>query len=127
MADFDFSVLGTREHPTLGLDTFGDAPLDGAPVGSGATLANPEKITVPDPQPGTYTLVADNYAGGTAQYDWSGTVSFRNPNPPSPTGTKEAWLLSCSDKRGNVLATREVIVDRGEAVDVGNACKRNKE
>jgi len=30
MADFDFSVLGTREHPTLGLDTFGDAPLDGA-------------------------------------------------------------------------------------------------
>jgi len=30
MPDFDFSVLGTREHPTLGLDTFGDAPLDGA-------------------------------------------------------------------------------------------------
>ncbi|GAA5106217.1 LLM class flavin-dependent oxidoreductase [Alloalcanivorax gelatiniphagus] len=31
MTDFDFSVLGTREQPTLGLDTFGDAPLDGAP------------------------------------------------------------------------------------------------
>ncbi|WP_210439235.1 LLM class flavin-dependent oxidoreductase [Nocardioides xinjiangensis] len=28
---FDYAVLGTREHPTLGLDTFGDAPLDGAP------------------------------------------------------------------------------------------------
>jgi len=100
---------------------------DGEPVGSGATLANPEVITIPDPQPGTYTLEADNYAGGSAQYDWSGTVTFRNPNPPSPTGTKEAWLLSCSDKRGNVLATREVIVDRGERVDVGNACKRDKE
>ena len=65
--------------------------------------------------------------GGTAEYDWSGTVGFRNPDFYSPTGTKEAWLLSCADKRGNVLATREVIVDRGEAVDVGNACKRNKE
>ena len=54
-------------------------------------------------------------------------MGFRNPDPYSPTGTKEAWLLSCADKRGNVLATREVIVDRGEAVDVGNACKRNKD
>ncbi|WP_416954772.1 LLM class flavin-dependent oxidoreductase [Nocardioides sp. T5] len=38
MADFDFSVLGTREHPTLGLDTFGDAPLDGAPGNHPQTL-----------------------------------------------------------------------------------------
>ncbi|HEX5916650.1 MAG TPA: M14 family metallopeptidase [Nocardioides sp.] len=98
---------------------------DGEPVGSGATLANPEVITILDPQPGTYTLEANNYLGGTAEYDWSGTVTFRNPD--RPTGTKEAWLLTCSDKRGDLLATREVIVDRGEAVDVGNACKRNKE
>ena len=28
---FDHTVLGTREHPSLGLDTFGDVPLDGAP------------------------------------------------------------------------------------------------
>jgi len=99
---------------------------DGEAVGSGATLANPEVIRIPDPQPGTYTLEANNYAGGSAQYDWSGSVSFEGPTPPSPTGTKEAWLLSCADKRGNVLATREVIVDRGEKVDVGNACKRVK-
>ncbi|TGN63394.1 LLM class flavin-dependent oxidoreductase [Nocardioides eburneiflavus] len=38
MPDFDFSVLGTREHPTLGLDTFGDAPLDGAPGNHPQTL-----------------------------------------------------------------------------------------
>ena len=38
MPDFDFSVLGTREHPTLGLDTFGDAPLDGAPANHAETL-----------------------------------------------------------------------------------------
>lgn len=28
---FDHTVLGTREHPSIGLDTFGDVPLDGAP------------------------------------------------------------------------------------------------
>lgn len=38
MTDFDYSVLGTREHPTLGLDTFGDAPLDGAPANHPQTL-----------------------------------------------------------------------------------------
>jgi probable LLM family oxidoreductase len=38
MPDFDHSVLGTREHPTLGLDTFGDAPLDGAPGNHPQTL-----------------------------------------------------------------------------------------
>jgi hypothetical protein len=100
---------------------------DGVPVGSGATLANPEVIRIPDPKPGTYTLEANNYAGGSAEHDWTGTVSFESPVPPSPTGTKEAWLLTCADKQGNVVATREVVVDRGETIDVGNACKLVKE
>ncbi|GAB3016722.1 oxidoreductase [Nocardioides flavus (ex Wang et al. 2016)] len=38
MPDFDHSVLGTRERPTLGLDTFGDASLDGAPGNHPQTL-----------------------------------------------------------------------------------------
>ena len=33
-----YDVLGTREHPSLGLDTFGDAALDGAPGNHAATL-----------------------------------------------------------------------------------------
>ena len=39
MTDFDHTVLGTREHPSLGLDTFGDAPLDGAPGNHAADTA----------------------------------------------------------------------------------------
>lgn len=38
MPDFDHSVLGTREQISLGLDTFGDAPLDGAPGNHAETL-----------------------------------------------------------------------------------------
>lgn len=124
--DVSISWPATADPEAQDWDFFLYGP-DGTPVGSGATLANPEKITIPDPKPGTYTLEANNYLGGTAEYDWSGTVGFRNPDPYSPTGTKEAWLLSCADKRGNVLATRQVVVDRGDTVDVGNACKRNKE
>ena len=99
---------------------------DGEPVGSGATLDNPEVIRIPDPQAGTYTLEANNYAGGTAEFDWTGTVTFESPDPPIVTGVKEAYLLSCTDKRGNLIATQEVIVDRGEMVRVGYACRRDK-
>jgi probable LLM family oxidoreductase len=33
-----YDVLGTHEHPSLGLDTFGDAPPDGAPANHPHTL-----------------------------------------------------------------------------------------
>ena len=104
--DWDFYVFG---------------PDDQA-VGSGATLANPEVVKIPDPVAGTYTVQAINYAGGDAEHDWTGEVSFQNPDPPSYTGIKEEWTLTCADKRGNVVASRQVVVDRGERVDVGAAC-----
>ncbi|MDZ5660682.1 M14 family zinc carboxypeptidase [Nocardioides sp. S-58] len=105
--DWDFTLLGP----------------DGTPVGSGATLANPEVIRIPDPQPGTYTLVADNYAGGSAANDWSGQVTFESPTPPIETGVKESWIVSCADRRGRVFGTREVVVDRGELAGVGDICR----
>jgi hypothetical protein len=108
--DWDFTLLGP----------------DGTPVGSAATLDNPEVIRVPDPQPGTYTLVADNYAGGDAAHDWSGEVTFESPDPPIDTGVKEAWLVSCTDRKGRVLGTREVVVDRGEVAGVGDVCRRGR-
>ncbi|WP_210649203.1 M14 family zinc carboxypeptidase [Nocardioides sp. SYSU D00065] len=106
--DWDFTVIGP----------------DGTPVGSGATLNNPEVIRIPDPQPGTYTVVADNYAGGSAEHDWTGEVTFESPDPPIETGVKESWLVSCTDRRGLVLGTRSVVVDRGEVVGVGDVCRR---
>ena len=108
--DWDFTLIGP----------------DGTPVGSGATLSNPEVIRVPDPQPGTYTLVADNYAGGDAAHDWTGEVTFESPDPPIDTGVKEAWVVSCTDRRDRVLGTREVVVDRGEVVGVGDVCRRGR-
>jgi hypothetical protein len=98
---------------------------DGETVGSGATLDNPEVIKIPDPVEGTYTIEANNYAGGDAAHDWSGEVTFQSPTPPQYSGIKEAWQLTC-ERRGNILSSREVIVDRGDSVSVGKACKQRK-
>ncbi|WP_432476642.1 M14 family zinc carboxypeptidase [Nocardioides sp. GXQ0305] len=108
--DWDFYVLGP----------------DGEAVGSGATLANPEVIKIPDPVAGTYTLVAENYAGGDADHDWTGEVTFQSPEPPQYSGIKEAWQLTCTNRRGKILGSREVVIDRGETVNVGNACQERK-
>ncbi len=105
-ADWDFYVLGP----------------DGEPVGSGATLANPEEVVIPDPVAGTYTVVAENYEGGSADDDWSGEVTFQSPTPPQDNGIDEAWQVTCL-KRGRILASQEVVVDRGEVARLGAVCR----
>ena len=66
--------------------------------------------------------------GGGATDDWtSGGVTFANPLPEVRTGTKEAWTLTCSRPNGTVRATRAVVVDRGQTLDLGSACRRVKE
>ena len=87
---------------------------------------NPEVADIPDPVPGTYTVVAENYAGGDDAHDWSGRVTFRNPDPPQYSGIQEAWQLTCTNKRGTIFGSREVVVDRGESVRVGRACRPHK-
>lgn len=54
--------------------------------------------------------------------DWSGEVRFRSPTPTT-IGTKEAWTFTCRPPTGGAV-TRQVTVDRGQSVDLGNACKR---
>lgn len=91
-------------------------------VGSAATGDRPEVLTLRDPVPGTYTLVAFNYSGGGVDgRDWAGTIEFRNPTP-RVVNEPEPWILTCTDRRGKVTSVKEVFVERGETVDVGNAC-----
>ena len=86
-----------------------------------------EDATLVDPPPGQYTAHVQNYdqVDGQPVDDWSGgVVSFRNPTPRT-VGPKEAWILSCEDPEGRLRATRRVIVDRGETVNVGRVCSRS--
>jgi len=98
---------------------------DGVLVGSAETLADPEVALLIEPVPGTYTVELINYDGGETS-DWSGEVRFGGPAPANYTGLKEAWTLTCSTANGTVVSQRNVVVDRGQTLDVGNACKKVK-
>lgn len=84
-----------------------------------------EDAVLVDPPPGDYVAHVVFYApaeGATAPDDWSnGQVLFRSPTPTF-YGPKEAWQLSCEDEEGRVRGTRNVIVDRGDRVNVGKVC-----
>ncbi|WP_411941953.1 M14 family metallopeptidase [Oryzobacter faecalis] len=99
---------------------------DGELVGSAASLADPEVAVLIEPVPGEYTVELNNYEGGETS-DWTGEVRFGGPNPKVETGVKEAWTLTCSTTGGDVVSQRMVVVDRGQRVDVGNACKKAKD
>jgi hypothetical protein len=97
----------------------------GRQVGSAASLDDPEVAVLIDPVPGTYTVELNNFDGGDTS-DWTGEVRFASPTPATYTGIKEAWTLICSTSRGSVVSARQVVVDRGQRVDVGNACGKSK-
>ncbi len=94
-------------------------------VASAATLDDPEQAVLIDPVPGTYTVRLTNYDGG-ATSDWTGHVEYASPTPATYSGLKEAWNLTCSNRNGKVLSTREVIVDRGKTARVGDPCARRR-
>jgi murein tripeptide amidase MpaA len=94
-------------------------------VASAETLADPEVALLIEPIPGEYTVELINYEGGETS-DWTGEVRFGGPDPAGYTGLKEAWTLTCSTTGGDVISQRSVVVDRGQTVDVGNACRKVK-
>jgi hypothetical protein len=111
--DWDIYVIGPNGQIVAQSASFGDTTED-------ASLF--------DPPPGEYRLHVVNYDQVMrTPDDWlDGNVTFRSPTPRVETGTKEAWTLTCVDSRGRVQATSQVIVDRGERAQVGNACTGGK-
>jgi hypothetical protein len=83
-----------------------------------------EDATLVDPPAGTYTALVVNYDQVSRQFDdWTGEVRFTAPTPTT-IGPKEAWTFEC--RTSGTVATREVVVDRGQTLDLGNACKPAK-
>jgi hypothetical protein len=111
--DWDVYVIGPNGQIVSQSASFGDTTED-------ASLF--------DPPPGNYTIHVINYDQvSNTPDDWTGgKVSFRSPNPKVVTGVKESWTLTCLDANGRVKASRQVIVDRGQRAQVGNACTRSK-
>jgi Zinc carboxypeptidase len=111
--DWDVYVIGPSGDIVTQSASFGDTTED-------AVLF--------DPPPGQYKAVVVNYDQVmNTPDDWAGgNVAFRSPDPRVVTGAKEAWTLTCTDSRGRLQASRQVIVDRGGVAHVGNACSNAK-
>ena len=111
--DWDIYVIGPSGQIVAQSNTAGDTNED-------ATLF--------DPPPGQYKLHVVNYDQVMhTPDDWfGGKVTFSPPTPRVETGTKESWTLTCTNTAGQVVATRQVIVDRGARANVGNACTPDK-
>jgi hypothetical protein len=136
--DFTIGALPQYDNGTATVSMqWGDPAVDwdiyvvnsaGQIVGQGATFGtNREDALLIDPAAGSYKAYVVNYEGG-ATSDWTTAgVTFANPLPELRTGIKEAWQLTCSKPTGDVQSTRAVVVDRGQTLDLGNACKKAKE
>jgi hypothetical protein len=77
-----------------------------------------------DPPPGQYTAHVVNFdqVDGAPFDDWTnGSVTFASPTPLR-RGPKEAWTLTCKDRGGHLRAIRDLVVDRGDRVNVGRVC-----
>jgi hypothetical protein len=67
--------------------------------------------------PGTYVVRVVNRQAVPVVGAYTGKVEFFPPEPP------EAYTLTCRTRSGEVLTRRDVVVGRGEVVDVGAVCR----
>jgi hypothetical protein len=88
-----------------------------------------EDATLFDPPPGNYVAHVVNFDQvQDPPDDWTGgSVTFESPRPRVVNPDKEAWTLTCFDKQGNAVGSRDVVVDRGQKVQLGNACRKPKQ
>jgi Zinc carboxypeptidase len=116
--DYDIYLFHkTRSGKLIPVDSSASAPDDTNPAQSEAISVGPGDL-----QFGTYVLRVVNYAADDPH--WNAHV-YRRPRKPDTvtTGAKEAWTLTCEDTSGNVLETRDLVVDRGGSVKVDLRCR----
>jgi hypothetical protein len=90
---------------------------DGQVVGSSGNLPGAdEEVLLTDPAPGKYVVRVAYYAAVTGTYEI--TAKRVTTTSTKTTGTKEAYTLTCEEPGGKVLEQRDLIIDRGQVLDV---------
>jgi hypothetical protein len=84
---------------------------------SGNIPGEVEQVLVEDPVPATYIARVVNFAAVNPAWTLTFGV-YEAHDELLAKGTTERWTLTCEDTKGRVLAKRNVLVDRGQAVKV---------
>ena len=87
---------------------------------SGNAPGSPESVVLDAPAPGDYVARVTYYAAVTGSYTVKAVRAVATRE--TTEGHREAYVMTCEDGSGNVLETRDVTVDRGQAIDVDLAC-----
>ncbi|HEX4977459.1 MAG TPA: M14 family zinc carboxypeptidase [Nocardioides sp.] len=92
---------------------------------SGNAPGSFERVELADPQPGTYVLRVINFAAVSPTYTLeASTIDETVVSRETVGGKTERWTLTC-EKRGRVLQTVRVNVERGDLARVNLAqCRR---
>jgi hypothetical protein len=85
---------------------------------SGHNPGVPEEVDLEHPDAGDYFVQVNNFAAAAGK--WTATIERFTTVRTVTTGHKEAYTLTC-ESGGKVLATHDVIIDRGQAIDL-NPC-----
>ncbi len=97
----------------------GDAPDPTKEVASSAGASADERLMYLSPAPGKYLLEVRYF---TATSGWTGSIDlYGEKDTLTVPAQEETWKLTC-EQDGEVKATYEVSVDRGQQVDLSNAC-----
>jgi hypothetical protein len=89
-------------------------------VASSAGSSADERLTYLSPAPGRYTLEIRYF---TATSGWTGGIDlYGEKDAVTIPAQEETWTLTC-EQDGAVKATYQVSVERGQQVDISDACK----
>ena len=103
-----------------------DGVLQWTAPGSGSNYPGlDEHIVLAQPKPGQYRATVMRESG--VSNDWTLTIDRKGvrDGQAQPTGVRESWTLTC-EHRGKAIGQRQVFVDRGQRLELGNVCKQAK-
>jgi hypothetical protein len=99
--------------------------VEGATEKLVASSGNPpgaatEEVVLSKPEAGQYVAKVVSFLAVTSQ--WTLQVDHFETTREQTTGFKEVYELTCEDGAGQVLERRELVIDRGQGVDLTLGC-----
>jgi hypothetical protein len=102
-----------------------DGSLEGEGT-SGNPNGVPESVSLPGAPAGDYVAQVVYYLTGAPQTgqgnDWHLTVNRFQANPDTVETGRENWTMTCESADGQVLESKDIYVERGQAVTVDFGC-----
>jgi hypothetical protein len=124
--DFDLKLYHVAADGSLQPAGVGTGPTGGSAGSSGEGNGIPEQIEVARAEPGDYVVRVIYYLTGAQQVaqanDWHLAVTRYKLQPDKVEHGREYWTLSCETTDGTVLESKQIYVERGQAVTADFGC-----